>query len=71
MSFVTDGNMLSGYIDSSDNMPTFNGLSSVSDAFYEKIKHILFHNAFHVPFPGSPLLLHLGTVLPSDSYLNH
>lgn len=64
MSFVTDGSRLSGCLDVAGNMPTFNGLSNRSDAFYEKIKNILFHNAFHTPLPWeSPQLPLLGIVL--------
>lgn len=63
MSFVTDGSRLAECVDVAGNMPTFNGLSNCSDEFYEKIKNIFFHNAFHIPFPGSSLLAHLGTLL--------
>ena len=66
MSFVTDGSRLSGCLDVAGNTPTFNGLSNRSDGFYEKIKNILFHNAFHIPLPWeSPQLPLSGTVLLS------
>lgn len=64
MSFVTDGSRLSGCLDEAGNVPTFNGLSNCSDEFYEKIKNILFHNAFHILLPWEPSQFpHLGTVL--------
>lgn len=72
MSLVTDGSSLSECLDVAGDMPTSNGLSNCSDEFYEKIKNILIHNAFHVPFSGSPLsyLIWGQSYFPRDSQLN-